>query len=78
MKTMTCRQMGGPCDLSFQGATADDVIKAQDRHLKDVVSSGDTTHESAFKAMKGRWRRPLSAMGWYRQVKGDFASLPED
>jgi hypothetical protein len=34
MKTMTCKQLGGPCDTSFQGATADEVIKAQDKHLK--------------------------------------------
>ncbi len=30
MKTMTCTQMGGPCDVPFHGNTADEVIKAQD------------------------------------------------
>ncbi len=34
MKTMTCRQLGGVCDLEHQGEAPDDVIKAQDRHLK--------------------------------------------
>ena len=33
MKTMTCRQLGGPCDLALTGETADEVIQAQDRHL---------------------------------------------
>ena len=28
MKTMTCKQMGGPCDQAFSGETADDVINA--------------------------------------------------
>ena len=37
MKTMTCRQLGGPCDLAHHGETADDVINAQDRHLKVAV-----------------------------------------
>ena len=27
MKTMTCKQMGGPCDAAFHGNTADEVIK---------------------------------------------------
>ena len=27
MKTMTCRQLGGPCDYRLQGDTADAVIK---------------------------------------------------
>ena len=78
MKTMTCRQMGGPCDYAHHGATADEVIKAQDRHLKEVVANGDETHQAALKDMKGRWRHPISGMGWYRQTKRDFAGLPED
>ena len=78
MKTMTCRQMGGPCDVAFQGDTADEVIKAQDKHLKEMVAGGDTTHEEALKMMKGRWKNPIKGMGWYRQTKKDFAALPED
>jgi len=78
MKTMTCKDLGGPCDVAFQGTTADEIIKAQDKHLKEVVAGGDTAHEDAFKAMKGRWKNPLKGMGWYRQTKRDFAALPED
>jgi len=78
MKTMTCRQLGGPCDQPHHGESADDVIKAQDRHLKDVVASGDTAHEQALKEMKGRWKNPLKGMGWYKTAKSDFAALPDD
>jgi hypothetical protein len=77
MKTMTCEQLGGPCDLPLQGSTANDVIKAQDRHLKEVVASGDHTHQSALKEMQGRWKHPIAGMGWYRKAKSDFAALPE-
>jgi predicted small metal-binding protein len=78
MKTMTCKQMGGPCDLALRGQTADEVIKAQDRHLKDAVAQGDKTHEDALKAMKGRWKNPIGGMGWYMKTKKDFAALPDD
>jgi predicted small metal-binding protein len=78
MKVMTCEQLGGPCDFELRGTTADEVIKAQDRHLKEMVTGGDTAHEGALKEMKGRWKRPISGMGWYRRVKRDFAALPED
>jgi hypothetical protein len=78
MKTMTCRQLGGPCDLELRGETADDVIQLQDQHLKDVVAGGDTAHESALSDMKGRWKRPISGMKWYKTAKRDFAALPED
>jgi hypothetical protein len=77
MKTMTCQQMGGPCDLPLHGGSADEVIKAQDRHLRERVAGGDDTHESALASMKGRWKNPIAGMGWYRKVKRDFAALPE-
>jgi hypothetical protein len=77
VKTMTCRQLGGPCDLEHHGNTANDVIKAQDRHLNEIVAAGDSAHAPALEDMKGRWKRPISGMGWYRQVKRDFAALPE-
>jgi predicted small metal-binding protein len=78
MKTMTCKQLGGPCDFPLQGATADDVIKAQDKHLNDVVTRGDEVHEDALKEMKGRWKHPIAGMGWYKKAKRDFAALPEE
>jgi hypothetical protein len=78
MRTMTCEQMGGPCGLAHQGATADEVIKAQDRHLRDAVAAGETTHEKALKEMKGRWKNPIKGMGWYRDTKRSFAALPDD
>jgi predicted small metal-binding protein len=77
MKVMTCQQLGGPCELEHHGESADEVIKAQDRHLKERVAQGDASHESALKDMKGRWKRPVSGLGWYRQVKKDFAALPD-
>ena len=78
MKTMTCTQLGGPCNLPLRGETANDVIKAQDQHLKDMVANGDAAHESALKDMQGRWKNPIAGMGWYRKAKRDFAALAED
>jgi hypothetical protein len=78
MKSMTCKQLGGPCDVVQQGETADEVIKAQDKHLRAVVVQGDGSHQVALSEMKGRWRRPIAGMGWYRKVKRDFAAMPED
>ena len=78
MKTMTCKQMGGPCEAPFRGTSADEVIKAQDKHLKDAVAADDSAHQSARKAIQGRWKNPIAGMGWYMKTKKDFAALPED
>ena len=78
MKTMTCRDLGGPCTLEHHGDSADAIIQAQDRHLREAVAAGSSEHEPALRDMKGRWRHPLSGMKWYRQVQRDFAALPSD
>jgi hypothetical protein len=78
MKTMTCRQMGGPCDTPFHGETADDVINQQDQHLKELVAVGDEAHGPARNDMKARWRKPISGLKWYNATKRTFADLPED
>jgi hypothetical protein len=78
MKTMTCKQLGGPCDLALHGNTADEVIKAQDKHLNEMVAGGDHAHQGALKDMKGRWKHPIKGMGWYKNTKREFAALPED
>jgi predicted small metal-binding protein len=78
MKTMTCKDLGGPCELAHHGSTADEIIKAQDKHLKEIVAGGDQTHADALNQMKGRWRHPISGMGWYKATKREFAARAED
>ncbi len=78
MKTMTCRALGGACDLEHHAESADDLIKAQDRHLKEAEKAADATHQEARDAMKSRWRHPKKSMGWYNDTKRAFAALPDD
>ena len=78
MKSMTCRQLGGACELSFAGEDANEIIHAQDRHLREAVAAGHSDHEPALHDMKARWRRPISGLKWYRTVQRDFAALPDD
>ena len=78
VKTMTCTQLGGACDLSHVGDDANDIIKAHDRHLREAVATGRSDHEPALQEMTSRWRRPVSGLKWYRQVQRAFAALPID
>lgn len=57
--------------------SADEIIQAQDQHLKDLVKAGDDVHVPARADMKGRWRHPKKSMSWYTDVKKRFAALPE-
>ena len=59
------RTSEAPATWAITGESADDVIKAQDRHLKEAEKAGDATHQDARDAMKGRWRHPKKSMDWY-------------
>jgi hypothetical protein len=64
--------------VAHNGEDANEVIKQQDQHLRDAVAAGDAEHETALREMKGRWKRPVSGLKWYRQVQRDFARTPHD
>ena len=78
MKTMTCSQLGGACELTLVGEDSNEIIKAQDRHLREAVAAGQSDHEAALSDMKARWRHPVSGMKWYKKVQRDFAALPSE
>ena len=78
MKTMTCKDLGGPCELAHRASSADEIIKAQDKHLRETVAGGGHTHTDALNEMKRRWRHPIAGMGWYRAAKREFAARQED
>lgn len=59
MKTMTRGQLDGACDLTHLDAIAGQLIQAQDRHLCEADTRGDTPHERARAAMKGRQKRSI-------------------
>ncbi|MDQ6693497.1 MAG: hypothetical protein M3014_03625 [Chloroflexota bacterium] len=78
MKTMTCRQLGGPCNAALPGSTADEVIKAGETHFREMVANGDEAHNDAVKMMEDMWKDPASGMEWYTKTQNDFAALPDD
>ncbi len=75
---MTCRQLGGPCATEHTGESADDIIHAQDQHLRKAVAAGDDDHVPAHGDMQGRWKRPVSGTTWYLGVTRDFRDRPDD
>lgn len=70
--------MGGPCDAAIQGNTADELIKAGEKHFRDMLAGGDESHKDAVKMMDDMWKDPQSGMGWYKKTQDDFATLPDD
>lgn len=48
---MTCKQLGGACDLVFSGLTFDDLAAQSQRHGREMFQAGDGPHVAAMAIM---------------------------
>ena len=51
MKSMTCNQLGGACDLVFSGDSFDDLAAQSQQHGKEMFGANDGPHMAAMGAM---------------------------
>ena len=73
MKTLTCLDMGGPCDAEFVAATFEDIKKQNDDHVRDCLDKGDQAHASAAGRMNDSTPEQQQAMMMEARRKFDEA-----
>lgn len=80
MKTMTCKQLYGPCDEPIHGETADEMMQNSQKHAMEMVAKGDTLHIEAMNAMRKQHENmdPEAVKKWMEKFQNDFAAWPED
>lgn len=78
MKTMTCMQMGGPCETSFQANSADEMMAVGAAHVTELATSGDPEHQRVATLMEEMQQNPEAGDEWYKKFVDDYNSLPED
>lgn len=80
MKTMTCRQMGGPCDTPIHGNTPDEMIADGAMHVQAEATKGDVAHQDVLKMMGEMQTNPDTPenRAWTEKFMADFAAQPED
>ena len=80
MKTMTCKQLYGPCDALIQGETAEEMMENSKKHAMEMVAKGDDAHINAMKAM-GESHKNMdeeAVKQWMQKFQNDFTAQPED
>jgi predicted small metal-binding protein len=75
MKTMTCKQMGGPCDESIHGETAEEMMNNGAKHLQEA---NDEAHKPALAMMEDMQKNPAAGQAWNDDFAKKFAELPEN
>lgn len=80
MKTMTCKQLYGPCDALIHGETAEEMMENSKQHAMKMVESGDELHINAMKAM-GEMHQHMDEKAveeWMKKFQADFDACPVD
>ena len=80
MKTMTCRQLGGACDLEFQANSFEEVSEMSKRHGMEMFQKNDEAHLEAMNKMRELMKSSDSdAMkNWMISKKEVFDALPNN
>ena len=77
MKKMTCKQLGGACDLEFQANTFDEIAELSKKHGKEMFEKNDTAHLEAMHKMQELMKNPEDMKKWFEDKRKEFDSLDD-
>ena len=77
MKKMTCKQLGGACDLEFFAESFDEMAKLSKDHGTKMFELGDEDHLKAMTEMMTLMQSPDAMDDWFTGKRKEFESLPD-
>lgn len=78
MKTMTCKELGGACDLEFQAETFEDIAEKSKKHGIEMFEKKDKDHLIAMEKMMILMKDSKKMKSWMDEKRNYFESLKED
>lgn len=77
MKKMTCRQLGGACELEFEANSFDEIAQMSRAHGMEMFEKGDAAHLEAMQNMRAKMQASDSMEAWMAARKAEFDALPD-
>lgn len=77
MKMMTCKQLGGACDLEFKADTFEEMSALSREHGMAMHEQQDAAHLAAMSKMSELMKNPEEMAAWFESKRQDFSGLPE-
>ena len=75
---MTCKQLGGACELAFHADSFDEIAAQSKQHGMEMFQKVDQPHLEAMTAMKTMMQSPTDMQAWFEARRKEFEALPED
>jgi hypothetical protein len=77
VKKITCRELGGACDLEFSGNTFGDVAALSQAHGMEMSKAKDAAHLAAMSEMGKLMNDPKDMKKWMLDKESYFNNLPD-
>ncbi len=75
---MTCKQLGGACDLEFNANTFEELAAISKVHGMEMFQKNDAVHLEAMSKMKEIMQTPDGFGKWMEKKRKAFEALPEN
>ncbi len=72
---MTCRQLGGACDLEFHAETFELMADPSKKHGMEMFQNGDKAHLDTMNEMRNLMQSPDAMTEWFNGKKKEFEAL---
>jgi len=77
MKTMTCKQLGGACDVEFHAETFEQMAEQSKKHGMEMYQKSDEAHIKVMNNMKELMNDPKAMEEWMESKRKEFDALPD-
>lgn len=75
---MTCRQLGGACDMQFQAETFGRMTEISMQHGIEMMNAQEAEHLQAIEKMKVIMQNPDTMHQWFEEKRAEFDALADD
>ena len=75
---MTCKQLGGACELEFHANTFEEIEEMSKKHGMEMFQKGDKAHLDAMMAIKELMKSTEVIKEWSEGRRQSFESLPHN
>ncbi len=72
MKKMTCKELGGACDLVFEANTFEEIANMSKQHGMEMYQQQDQAHITAMQAMQSLMQNPEQMNKWFADKRQEF------
>ena len=76
MKKMTCKQLGGACNLEFQANTFEEIAEMSKQHGMEMFEKSDKPHLKAMQKMQELMKTPEAMQQWMDEKRKEFENAP--